>query len=179
MSNEDARAVSSCVPAPVAAEWMPLDALVGQWANFAREPQAVSALALELISDALLACSYEMSAHKEYATCVSYGNTRDQRPYTLTHGLDECIRQLSDACSRWSSVRYWLAHLDDEAQEEACDVIRQLTEATCAQQRRVERLLLRVQESRLAQLTNYRAPLLLLCFVGIQVRQPVPHARPA
>ncbi len=42
MSNEDARSVSACAPAPVAAEWMPLDALVGQWADFAREPEAVT-----------------------------------------------------------------------------------------------------------------------------------------
>ncbi len=145
MSSHDVRADSSCVPAPVAAEWMPLDALIGQWVNFAREPEAVSALALELISDALLACSYEMSARNEYATFVSYGSMRDHRPYALTHGLDECIRQLSDACSRWSSVMYWLAHLDDEAQQ-SLDVVRQLSEASSLHQRRVERLLLRVQE---------------------------------
>jgi hypothetical protein len=145
MSNEDTRSIAPCVPAPVAAEWMPLDALIGQWADFAREPQAVSALVLELISDALLACSYEMSAHKEYATFASHGSARDQRPYALTHGLDECIRQLSDACSRWSSVMYWLAQLDDEAQQ-GLDLVRQLSEASSLHQRRVERLLLRVQE---------------------------------
>ena len=97
----------------------------------------------------MLACSYEMSAHQEYATFVSqHGAVRDQRPYALTHGLDECIRQLSDACSRWSSVRYWLAHLDaDEAkQEQGRAMVRQLSEATLLHQRRVERLLLRVQE---------------------------------
>jgi hypothetical protein len=149
MSNDDARFVSACAPAPVAAEWMPLDGLIGQWAAFASEPQAVSALALQLIGDAFLACSCEMSAHKEYIL-EQDGDYRD-RPRFLTRGLDECITQLSEACSRWSSVLYWLARLDDEP-DDVLEVVRHMTEATRTQRRRVERLLLRVQEEQVQAL---------------------------
>jgi hypothetical protein len=153
MSKHDVRpahaTISTPLPPPPAAEWMPLDALVQEWADFARLPEAMSALSLELVGDAFLACSYEMCAHKEYLLC-QHGSYRD-RPRNRMRGLEECITQLSEACARWSSVLYWLGHLDDEP-EAVRAVVRRLTEATRMQQRRVERLLLRVQEEQVAEL---------------------------
>ncbi len=152
MSKHDVRpehtTMSTPLPPP-AGEWMPLDALVQEWADFARLPEAMSALALELIGDAFLACSYEMGAHKEYIL-FQHGYHRD-RPRSRMRGLEECITQLSEACARWSSVLYWLGHLDDEP-DDVCTVVLRLTEATRMQQRRIERLLLRVQEEQVAEL---------------------------
>jgi hypothetical protein len=152
MSKHDVRpehTTSSTLLPPPVAEWMPLDALVQEWADFARLPQAMSALSLELVGDAFLACSYELCAHKEYIL-FQQGYHRD-RPRILLRGLEECITQLSEACARWSSVLYWLGHLDDEP-DDVLAVVCRLTEATRSQQRRVERLLLRVQEEQVAAL---------------------------
>jgi hypothetical protein len=152
MSKQNVRpehATMSTPLPPPAAEWMPLDALVQEWTDFARLPEAMSALSLELVGDAFLACSYEMCAHKEYIL-FQQGFHRD-RPRILLRGLEECITQLSEACSRWSSVLYWLGHLDDEP-DDVREVVRRLSEATRTQQRRVERLLLRVQEEQVHQL---------------------------
>ncbi len=146
MSKHDVRVAAHPTitpPTPPTAEWMPLDALVAQWADFARLPDAVSALTLELVGDAFLALSAEMSAHKEYI--LFQGGSSHDCPRFLTHGLDECITQLSEVCSRWSSVLYWLGHVTDEP-DEVLAVVCQITAATRTQQRRVERLLLRVQE---------------------------------
>ena len=144
MSKQDVRPEHTTISTPPpAAEWTPLDALVQEWTDFARLPEAMSALSLELVGDAFLACSYEMSAHKEYIL-FQQGSYRD-RPRILMRGLEECITQLGEACARWSSVLYWLGHVDDEP-DDVLAVVRRLTEATRSQQRRVERLLLRMQE---------------------------------
>jgi hypothetical protein len=153
MSKHDVRSeratISTPLPPPPAAEWMPLDALVQERADFARLPEAMSALSLELVGDAFLACSYEMCAHKEYILC-QHGSYRD-RPRSRMRGREKCITQLGEACARWSSVLYWLGHLNDEP-DEVLAVVRRLTGATRMQQRRVERLLLRVQEEQVAEL---------------------------
>jgi hypothetical protein len=135
-------------PLPMSTAWMPLDALIQEWADFGA--QAASAPALSATGMAFLALSWETSAlhHRTWA----HQDRQRGRSRSTVRDLGQTMQDLSQAIRHWSQAALWLERqaLDEHQPMEDLDVLRLLLHRVLEQQRRVWTLMQEVREDLLA-----------------------------
>ena len=131
-------------PIALSTAWIPLDALVQEWATFGT--QATDAPTLTATGMAFLALSWEMSAlhHRTWA----YQDQQRGLRRSAVRWLGQTMQDLTHATKHWSQVVLWLERLalDEHQQVEDLDAIRSLMQRTLEQQQRVWTLMQQVQE---------------------------------
>lgn len=107
--------------------WIPLNEIIEQWAAFAQEAVAVTALLA--IGTAFHGLAWETKALRHYTWAVIERGRR--RPRKEGHWLERAVQDLDCALDQWQQVCSWLdlAGDDDEQQDPASlDTIRSLME---------------------------------------------------
>ena len=135
-------------PFPVSTAWMPLDALIREWATFGA--RATSAPSLTATGMAFLALSWETSAlhHRTWA----HQDQQRGRSRSAMRDLGQSMQDLGHATRHWSQAALWLECLaNDERQPvEDLEPVRILLRQVLSQQQRVWTLMQEVQEDLLA-----------------------------
>jgi hypothetical protein len=124
--------------------WMPLDALIQEWAAFGA--QAAATPALIATGMAFLALSWETSAlhHRTWA----YQDRRRGFGRSAVRDLGQTMQDLSHAIGHWSQAALWLERqaLDERQPMEDLDALRLLLHQVLGQQQRVWARMQEVQE---------------------------------
>ena len=132
------------------APWIPLEGLIGQWAELAVEEAALHTAEMTVaVSQALAALAHEQSALSKHHLALSCG-------HAVLFDYDPIMQQLEHASTAWSSVVYALDRhlcLHRVAPERAAPLRACLAEALHARQRlwRIGAYLLAEQERRYQQ----------------------------
>jgi hypothetical protein len=128
--------------------WIPLDALIEEWADFGTD--AATAPALTATGMAFLALSWETSA-LHHRTCA-YQDQQCGLRRSAVRGLGQTMQDLSHATTHWSQAALWLERFaNDERQPvEDLEPVRALMRQVLSQQQRVWTLMQEVQEDLLA-----------------------------
>jgi hypothetical protein len=145
--------VVPCAFSSLSTLWMPLDALIQEWADFSA--QATSAHALTATGMAFLALSWETSAlhHRTRA----YQDRQRGLGRSAVRDLGQTMQDLSHATKHWSQAALWLERLvnDERFPAEDLELVRELMRQVRSQQQRVWTLMQEVQ----AHLLAYRRPM--------------------
>jgi hypothetical protein len=128
--------------------WMPLDALVQEWATFGA--QATDAPALTATGMAFLALSWETSALHHRTRAYQHQQRGLRR--SAVRDLGQAMQDLTHATKHWSQVVLWLERLanDERSPAEDLEPVRELMRQVLSQQQRVWTLMQQVQEDLLA-----------------------------
>jgi hypothetical protein len=96
--------------------WVPLDATIGQWADFGKE--AITAPALVATGTAFYALSWEMTALRHYTLACQERERGDRRERTVAHWLERAMQDLDCAIDQWNQVLSWLHQAGSDEQQD-------------------------------------------------------------
>lgn len=126
--------------------WVPLEATIGQWADFGKE--AITAPALVATGTAFYALSWEMSALRHYTLAIQERARGDRRGRKVAYWLERATQDLDCAIDQWNQVLSWLHQAGNHEQLDPAsqDVMRSLREEANEQQERRRALHRQVQQ---------------------------------